>query len=80
VSLEGQCINPFEVDTSADIAICEKAEKGYIEMHYRDWCYWYAAYSKGDTTICASIEWEKMINACERGGNPDDYDVKWIIY
>jgi hypothetical protein len=76
---EGICKNPFEVDVSTVLTICEQSEPGEVERHYRDWCYWYAAFWKEDITICASIEWEKMRDVCERGANPEDYDISWIV-
>ena len=76
---EGICTNPFEVDCSISPGICEHAEPGEIERYDQDWCYWYAAYWKGQPSICSNIGWEKMQALCEDGENPDDFEVTWIV-
>lgn len=74
--LDGQCVNPFEANPSTNMYICESAEEGGGgDRSRRDWCYWYAAYQKGDTAICEHIEWDAMRDECAAGGNPDHYYV-----
>jgi hypothetical protein len=75
----GMCQNPFEVAKNTSLSLCEQTEPGEVERHDRDWCYWYAAYWKMDPTICENIEWEQMKIVCEKGENPDDFDVTWIV-
>jgi hypothetical protein len=71
----GQCVNTFAVDPSTDSAICALTEKGLGGKSSKDWCYWYAAYEKGDRALCVSIDWEAMREKCEAGANPDYYYV-----
>jgi hypothetical protein len=71
--LDGQCVNPFEVDPSADISICLNAEAGHKHRSLRDWCYWHAAYQSGDTEVCDSIDWLEMRQKCRLGEDPGDY-------
>jgi len=73
--LDGQCANPFEGDPGTDTSICRQAEQGSGDRSERDWCYWYAAYLKGDTAICENVEWDEMREKCVEGGDPDDYYV-----
>jgi len=69
-------VSPFEVDPSTDVAICEDVEEGAgSDRSRRDWCYWYAAYQRGDTSICDNIEWDEMREKCVAGGNPDSYYI-----
>jgi hypothetical protein len=75
VCLSGECANSFEVDPVADASICERAEKGNSDRSQRDWCYWYAAYLRGDTATCERIEWDEMRKKCVEGEDPDDYYV-----
>jgi hypothetical protein len=72
--LEGVCVNPFKVDNSRSTSICEEAEPGNQESN-RDWCYWYAAYLKNDTSICENIWWSQMKDKCVEGENPANYYV-----
>jgi hypothetical protein len=76
---EGFCADPFEADVTTDTGICERAEQGDSERHYRAWCYWYAAFSKGNASLCAKIEWDKMREVCEGGEDPNDYEITWTI-
>jgi hypothetical protein len=73
--LGGQCVNPFALDPGTDIAICEAAEEGGADKSDRDWCYWHAAYAKGNLDLCQSIEWDAMREKCTEGEDPDDYYV-----
>jgi hypothetical protein len=70
----GICVNPFKVDNSRSEAICEEAERGTAKSD-RDWCYWYAAYLKEDTSICEKITWNEMKAKCLDGKNPANYYV-----
>jgi len=71
----GQCANSFALDPGTDTSICEAAEAGGDDKSYRDWCYWYAAYLKGDLGLCQNIEWAAMQEKCEEGEDPDYYYV-----
>ena len=76
---ESFCVDPFTINAAADTSICETAEPGDSERHYRDWCYWYAAFSKDNTSMCGNIEWDKMKAVCEEGEDPNDYEITWTI-
>jgi hypothetical protein len=76
--VDGKCGNPFKVDKTTSISICEKAEKGTSKSD-RDWCYWYAAYLKNDMSICENIKWSQMKEKCVEGKNPDSYYV-WTTF
>jgi hypothetical protein len=71
----GQCVNTFAVDPNAQSSLCETAEEGSGSKSRRDWCYWYAAYEKGDTALCAPIAWGEMREKCEAGADPDHFYV-----
>jgi hypothetical protein len=62
------------MDNTRSTSICEEAERGESRSG-RDWCYWHAAYQKGDTAICEEIEWDEMREKCEEGKNPANYYV-----
>jgi hypothetical protein len=70
----GICVNPFVVDSTSSLSICEAAEPGR-SITERDWCYWYAAYHKDDTSICERIAWGEMREKCLDGKNPANYYV-----
>jgi hypothetical protein len=54
-----------------------QAEEGAgSDRSRRGWCYWYAAYHKGDTSPCEHVEWDEMREKCEAGRDPDDY---WVM-
>jgi hypothetical protein len=75
-ALDGQCINTYELDPGRDVSICEGSEEGGgSDRSRRDWCYWYAAYHKGDKTLCENVEWEEMREKCLVGGDPDNYYI-----
>lgn len=71
---DGKCVNPFERDATRSTSICEEAEAG-TSRSSRDWCYWYAAYWKEDTSICENISWGQMRDKCREGENPASYYV-----
>ena len=73
--VDGDCRNPFEADPSTDLSICEQVEEGRSDKSRRDWCYWYAAYHKGDTAICEHVEWSQMREKCQDGEDPAGYFV-----
>jgi len=74
-NVDGSCVNPFEVDPAAEVALCENVEPGYSNRTERDWCYWYAAFHKKDASICAMISWGTMKEKCQELTDPDDYSV-----
>ena len=73
--VNGICSNPFEVDPAAQVSLCENVEPGYSDATKRDWCYWYAAYQKEDTSICTMIVWGAIKEKCQELADPDDYSV-----
>jgi hypothetical protein len=72
VPSDGVCTNPFEPNPGTDVSTCLSAEPG-SDPYQRDWCYWYAAYYKNDTSLCTSIEWGEMRGYCQAGENPGNY-------
>ena len=77
---EGVCSVPFKIDPKADVSICSSAEPGNEGTHQNDWCYWYAAYYKNDTSLCSSIEWGEMLDKCQAGENPENYYEMSTMY
>lgn len=74
-NVNGLCENPFEIDPAADITLCEQVEPGYSNRNERDWCYWYAAFYKKDTSPCAMIVWSTMQEKCLELADPNEYSV-----
>ncbi len=78
-NMEGQCIVPFVLDPDRDLSICdqfvETTRRSSLEEESSDWCYWYAAFWKRDSTICQQITWVEMREKCLEKKDPDDYYV-----
>jgi len=72
---DGFCINPFEFNPSTDTAICETGDISHDLRTGRDWCYWYAAFYKQDTTPCSLIEWSQMQEKCMDLEDPGFYSI-----
>lgn len=71
----GFCVNPFEVNPSTDIAICETGALSHDLRTGKDWCYWYAAFFKQDITPCSLIEWDQMQEKCMELEDPGYYSI-----
>lgn len=74
-NVNGICKNPFKIDPTADITLCEKVDPGHGNIYQRDWCYWYAAFNKQDVSICTMIVWGTMKDKCQELADPDFYTI-----